>query len=215
MLGWLLGATTWSVMSILVAFMGGLGLGGILWGRLVGRSARHLRLFGLMEVAIGCYSLAVPILFEWIGHLFVVATHVVGDSPGIGLAIRVVTVVVALAPPTLLMGGTLPVITRFAAAGRSEPGRTAGWLYAANTAGAVAGCYATGCLLIFWLGVIETNIVAALIDLGVGVAALTWDHWTGVPPEESRPAENRAATPSPGRRGLVDRVGLRLLRDGI
>ena len=26
MLGWLLGATTWSVMAILVAFMGGLGL---------------------------------------------------------------------------------------------------------------------------------------------------------------------------------------------
>ena len=34
MLGWLLGATTWSVMTILVAFMGGLGLGGILWGYL-------------------------------------------------------------------------------------------------------------------------------------------------------------------------------------
>ena len=28
MLGWLLGATTWSVMTVLVAFMGGLGLGG-------------------------------------------------------------------------------------------------------------------------------------------------------------------------------------------
>src|SRR3954452_1957652 len=60
MLGWLLGATTWSVMTVLVAFMGGLGLGGILWGRWAGRSTRPLRLFGLMEVAIGLYSLAVP-----------------------------------------------------------------------------------------------------------------------------------------------------------
>src|SRR5262245_63673233 len=32
MLGWLLGGTTWAVMTILVAFMGGLGLGGIFWG---------------------------------------------------------------------------------------------------------------------------------------------------------------------------------------
>ena len=36
MLGWLLGATTWSVMTVLIAFMGGLGLGGILWGRWAG-----------------------------------------------------------------------------------------------------------------------------------------------------------------------------------
>ncbi len=81
----------------------------------------------------------------------------------------------ALAPPTLLMGGTLPVLARFAAAGRTLPGRAAGSLYAANTAGAVVGCFVAGCVLIFWLGVIETNIVAALVDLGVGVIALVWD----------------------------------------
>ncbi len=178
MLGWLLGATTWSVMTVLVAFMGGLGLGGILWGRWASRSARPLRLFGRMEVAIGLYSLAVPIVFDGLGGFFVAATRVVGDSPEIAMAIRIVTAVIALAPPTLLMGGTLPVLTRFAAAGRAEPGRTAGWLYAANTAGAVLGCFVTGCLLIYWLGVVETNWVAALIDLGVGVAAIVWDRWS-------------------------------------
>src|SRR3954451_18043964 len=63
MLGWLLGATTWAVMAVLVAFMGGLGLGSLFWGRRVGRTERPLRLFGLMEVAIGLYSLTVPLLF--------------------------------------------------------------------------------------------------------------------------------------------------------
>ena len=67
MLGWLLGATTWSVMTVLIAFMGGLGLGGILWGRLAGRYERPLRLFGLMEISIGLYSLAVPFLFDGLG----------------------------------------------------------------------------------------------------------------------------------------------------
>ena len=175
MLGWLMGATTWSVMTILVAFMGGLGLGGILLGRRASRSARPLRLFGLMEVAIGLYSLAVPLLFDGLGRLFVLSAHLLGDSPGTTMAARVVLAVLALAPPTLLMGGTLPVLTRFAAVGRDEPGRTAGWLYAANTAGAVVGCFITGCLLISWLGVIETNLVAAAVDLGVGVGALVWD----------------------------------------
>jgi spermidine synthase len=175
MLAWLLGATTWSVMTILVAFMGGLGLGGIFWGRRAARHARPLRLFGLMEVAIGLYSLVVPILFQWLGSLFVVATQAMGDSPAAAVSLRVVVVVLALAPPTLLMGGTLPVLTRFAAAGEAQPGRLAGLLYAANTSGAVAGCFVTGCFLIFWLGVVETNLVAALIDLGVGAIALLWD----------------------------------------
>jgi spermidine synthase len=175
MMGWLLGATTWSVMTVLIAFLGGLGLGGIVWGRWAGRTERPLRLFGLLEIAIGLYSLAVPLIFEGLGRFFVLATHFVGESPGAGMALRVLTAVLSLGPPTFLMGGTLPVLTRFAAVGRSLPGRTAGTLYAANTAGAVIGCLVTGCVLIFWLGVVETNLIAALIDLAVGTAALAWD----------------------------------------
>ena len=198
MLGWILGATTWSVMTILVAFMGGLGLGGILLGRLASRSARPLRLFGRMEIAIGLYSLAVPVLFESMGGFFVSATRLLGDAPEIGLALRIITAVVALAPPTLLMGGTLPVLTRFAASGRAEPGRTAGWLYAANTAGAVVGCFATGCLLIYWLGVGATNWAAAIIDLGVGFSALAWDRWSIPLAEDYRPSSKSVAGPALG-----------------
>jgi spermidine synthase len=175
MLGWLLGATTWSVMTVLVAFMGGLGLGAIFWGKRVARSPRALRLFGLMELSIGLYSLAVPVLFEWLGRSFVALNHLMGDSPGTALALRVVTSALALAPPTLLMGGTLPVLTRFLALGHAQPGRAAGSLYAANTAGAVVGCALTGCVLIRVLGVVESNIVAALVDLVVGGFALWWD----------------------------------------
>ena len=76
-----------------------------------------------------------------------VATRVVGESPVAAIALRVVTAVLALAPPTLLMGGTLPVLTRFVAVGSAQPGRTAGLLYAANTAGAVAGCFVDGVLV--------------------------------------------------------------------
>ena len=180
MLGWLLGATTWSVMTVLIAFIGGLGLGGILWGRWAGRSERPLRLFGLMEIAIGLYSLAMPIVFEALGSLFAATTRVVGESPPATLFVRVLTAVLALAPPTLLMGGTLPVLTRFATAQRSLPGRVAGALYAANTAGAVVGCFMAGCVFLFWLGVIETNIVAAFIDLAVGAIALFWDRRTRI-----------------------------------
>ena len=189
MLGRLLGATTWSVMAILVAFMGGLGLGGLLWGRRASRSARALRLFGLMEVAIGLYSLAVPLLFEGLGRLLVVASHLVGESPAAAITVRVITAVLALAPPTLLMGGTLPVLAVFAAGRRAERRRIAGWLYAANTAGAVLGCFVAGCFLIPRIGVVETNLVAALVDLGVGTAALAWDRRRIATPRDTETPE--------------------------
>jgi spermidine synthase len=187
MLGWLLGATTWSVMTVLVAFMGGLGLGAILWGRKASQSARPLRLFGLLEVAIGLYSFAVPVLFDGLGQIIVVATRITGDSATAAIVVRVAVAILALAPPTLLMGGTLPVLTRFVAVGRAEPGRVAGWLYAANTAGAVLGCAVTGCWLIYWLGVIETNTLAAVLDLGVGLVALGLERGTIVESDEARP----------------------------
>ena len=68
MLGWSLGATTWSVMTVLVAYLGGLGLGGIFWGLRAHRSLRPLRLFGWLECAIGLYALTVPAMFGWLGR---------------------------------------------------------------------------------------------------------------------------------------------------
>ena len=110
------------------------------------------------------------------------------------------------------MGGTLPVLTQFAAAGRAEPGRIAGALYAANTAGAVLGCFVTGCWLIFWLGVIETNILAAVIDLGVGIAALAWDRRIATTQSGSHSARDAGSFPRLRQNGDSDRGGLRVLR---
>jgi spermidine synthase len=194
MLGWLLGATTWSVMTVLVAYLGGLGLGAWLWGRRASRAGRPLRLFGVLEIAIGLYSLAVPILFGWLGEFFVAAMRIVGDSAPAVMTLRVVAAVLALAPPTLLMGGTLPVLTRFASFGRAQPGRTAGLLYAANTAGAVVGCSLAGCVLIHVLGVIETNLAASLIDLGVGGTALYWSRGTAAIPADREKTAVKPAT---------------------
>jgi spermidine synthase len=155
-----------------------------------------------MEVAIGLYSLAVPLLFGWLGRLFVAASHLVGESPWAMIGLSVATAVFALAPPTLLMGGTLPVLTRFAAVGAAQPGRTAGLLYAVNTAGAVLGCFLAGVLLVFRLGVVETNLVAAAIDLAVGAMALAFDGRAVATPDGRRPAGSMAA-PAPGRVALL------------
>ena len=54
------GSTTLAASTILVAYMLGLGLGGLAGGRLGGRLRDGVRAYGWIEIAIGCYALLVP-----------------------------------------------------------------------------------------------------------------------------------------------------------
>ncbi len=196
----LLGATTWCVLTVLIAFMGGLGIGAFLWGRWARDSTRPLRLYAMMEMALGAYTLTVPWLFDGIGALFIAATRAWGEGLGGSIVARVGAAVLALAVPTVLMGGTLPVLTRIVAALMTgQPGRAAGRLFAVNTAGAVVGCFATGCLLILWLGLDATNALAATLDLGVGLLALVIDR--GLEPLPAFEALAGQSGRVPGRNG--------------
>lgn len=194
----LLGATTWAVLAVLAAYMGGLGLGSLVWGRVVGRTPRPLRLYGWLELGVGAYALAVPAIVRAVGGLVALAAQTLGEPVGSGVGVRVAAAVLALTPPTLLMGGTLPVLTRFAAAGGGQPGRTAAALYAANTLGAVVGCFAAGCALILWLGVVETNTLAGVAALAVGCVALALDRRGGA---------GGAAVPDPAAAAAGPRAG--------
>src|SRR5512143_3648183 len=57
------GATTFAVSTVLTAFMGGLALGSFYFGRRSEKISRPLRFYGLLEIGIGLYGLAVPLIF--------------------------------------------------------------------------------------------------------------------------------------------------------
>src|SRR5947199_4797532 len=60
MLTLVFGSTTLAVSTVLTAFMGGLGLGSYLAGRMADRLRDPVRAYALAEAAIGVYALAVP-----------------------------------------------------------------------------------------------------------------------------------------------------------
>ena len=78
---------------------------------------------------------------------------------------------IVLALPTILMGGTLPVLLSAVARSNSELGMRAGRFYAVNTAGAVAGTLAAGFVLIPWVGLRLTLLVAVALNLLAGAVA--------------------------------------------
>ena len=76
-----------------------------------------------------------------------------------------------LSVPTVLMGGTLPVIGKSVVKSPGEVGDGVGGLYGINTFGAVAGCMIAGFLLIELAGIKATSCIASFINLSVGGVA--------------------------------------------
>lgn len=163
------GSTTLATSTVLVAFMVGLGIGGILGGRLVRARVPALRTYGLLELGIGMSALLVPLVLG----LFPLLNHAVLADLAFGQATlaRFFAVLVALAPSTVLMGATLPVVvSAWVPQGGSV--RPLGILYAANTTGAVAGVLLSTVVMLGFAGVWGTNVIAAGMCCSVGALAL-------------------------------------------
>ena len=155
------GATSVAMASVLAAVIGGMALGAHLFGRRADRSPSPLRFYGLLEVGVCAGAVLSPTLLSLARPGF--------DASG--LALRFLLGTLVLAPPAILMGGTLPAAAA-ALHSTGARGRDLGLLYALNTLGAVCGTFAAGFLLLPAFGLAWTMRLAALLPGTAGVIAL-------------------------------------------
>jgi spermidine synthase len=178
MLGLVFGMTTLAIGLVLAAFMGGLALGSAIAARLAARIARAVRAYALIEVAIGLYALAVPMLFRGIDRVYAaVWQHFHQGFYGFAAA-RFVLAAIVLLIPTALMGATLPLLAEAVGAGQSRRNSIT-TLYACNLAGAIAGTIAAGFFFLPSFGVRATIWIAAAMNLVIGVVAFLIDSKAG------------------------------------
>lgn len=162
-----LGTTNAAVTLVLAMFLGGLGLGALLAGRSGGKlgAARLGRRFLLLEIGAAAFAAGLP--------LYLAGTLPVLRLTEAGPGAFVFTAVIAsgfLLPAATLMGATLPTLTALCRrVGDRGEGRAAGWLYAANTAGALAGSVAAARLLIPELGLTGSTLCGIAANLAAGV----------------------------------------------
>jgi spermidine synthase len=162
-----LGSSAVSVGVLLATFMGGMCLGSYLLPRLV--SARHhpLRVYALLELAIGVFGLLLLVLMPFAGRVYTTW----GGYGFTGFLLRGLVASVCLLPPTLAMGATLPAVSRWI---ETTPRGVAwlGFFYAGNIAGAVAGSLIAGFYLLRVYDVTIATFVAAAINSVVAALAL-------------------------------------------
>lgn len=169
-LSYLLGNTLFAVSTVVAAFMAGLCVGSALLSRRTRPIASPLRVYGLLQLAIGVYGVISIPLFRATEPLLR-ALHQSTQGTGFLIA-RFLVVLVVMLGPVMLMGMTLPLLTSCFAGDRERYARVAGVLYGLNTLGAVLGTLCAGFVLLPALGLLRSTWLAGSLDIAVGLVAI-------------------------------------------
>jgi spermidine synthase len=194
------GSTLFATSAILSTFMGGLALGAFVAGRIMDASKTHpLRIYGLLEIAIGAYALLVPVLFAALTPVYRIVWSLGGSESLVLLSLaKFVGIAVVLLPPTTLMGASLPVLARQVADDPDRIGGKVGTLYAINTFGAVAGTFLAGFVAIPGIGAQRTLWITAAANFALGAVAIHLARRSDTRPTSDRGPEAFAPASRPG-----------------
>ena len=208
------GSTVFATSTVLTAFMAGLALGSYYFGRKIDESTTSpLRIYAFLEAGIGAFCLVWPLILAVLSALYVlIHRNVTSEFYTLSLIRFVLTFGILLIPSTL-MGGTLPVLTRFFVKRLEQLGTNIGILYALNTFGAVIGTVAAGFFLIEALGIQWTLGVGVVINFVVTVIALAITPKASAteiddPQEETQQPESEVVTHQPERNLVLWAIGV-------
>jgi spermidine synthase len=162
-----IGSSTLSLSVLLSTYMGGLCVGSLLFARVISARYHPLRVYALLELGIGIIGILVLFGMPLVGGAY---TAWAGTGTA-GIALRCVAAAVCLLPPTLLMGATLPALSRWV---ETTP-RGVAWLglfYAGNISGAVVGSLVAGFYLLRLHDMPTATYVAVALNTAVALLAL-------------------------------------------
>jgi spermidine synthase len=151
-----LGSTAVSLAVLLSVFMGGMCVGSWVLPRFVSPTYHPLRVYAVIELAIGVFGVLVLHVAPLAGSVY---TSWAGDGLR-GFLLRGGVAAVVLLAPAMLMGATLPALAR-----QAPGGSALGFLYTANLAGAVAGCLISGFYLLRKYDVATASYAAAAVNV--------------------------------------------------
>jgi len=158
------GVDVHAVTIAVSGFFAGLALGGWALGEIVEQVRRPLLLYAVIEAGVGLTAVGCTLILACSAVFFAALENHIGF-----LAWSLPFLLVGL--PAMLMGGTLPVLIRALSAQNGRISSTGGGLYAANTAGAIAGAVLTSFVLIPWLGVTGSALFAGVLNFGLAIGA--------------------------------------------
>jgi spermidine synthase len=162
----IIGSSSISLGILLGTFMGGMCVGSLLLSRIISARQHPLRVYAALEIGIGVMGLLILVAMPLVGGIYTAW----GGEGTFGIIFRAIVAGICLLPPTVLMGATLPAISRWV---KATPDGVSwlGFFYGGNIAGGVAGCVLAGFYLLRMFDVATATMVAVAINVAVaGIA---------------------------------------------
>jgi predicted membrane-bound spermidine synthase len=191
----LFGSTIYAQTVVLAVFMGGLALGNRLFGSRADRLPHPVRTYGYLEILIGVYAFLFPALDRLADRMFVTLGAPIVEHSGWLLTLKGLLSAALLLGPTILMGGTLPLLAAWLQRSSLDAGRSSARFYAVNSLGAVAGAGIAGFFLVQHLGLVTTLQITAVLNILIGITAIAL---SGRSIQSDKSAESSAPKPQPG-----------------
>lgn len=168
----MLGSTVQAQTVVLAVFMGGLAIGNRIFGKRSISVKNPLLVYGVLEIIIGLYAYFFTWFYKAADWSFMtIGSHFFNVS-SVLLILKLVISVVLLTIPTIMMGGTLPVIAAWI---EKQPGfdsgARVGIFYATNSLGAVFGAGLAAFYLIEAFGMASSLELTALANFAIGAVA--------------------------------------------
>src|SRR5260370_18894557 len=166
------GSTIYAQTAVLAAFMGGLALGNRLCGGWADWLREPVRFYGYFEIGIGVYAFFFPTFDRIADRLFVSIGSGIVERTGLLLALKGGLSAALLLGPTMLMGGTLPLLAAWLQKSSLDSGRQSARFYSVNSPGAVTGSLLAGFWLVQNLGMVSSLQMTALVNVVIGAMAI-------------------------------------------
>jgi len=166
------GSTVYAQTVVLAVFMGGLALGNRIIGARSDLLQKPLVAYGFLEVSIGLYAFCFPWIHKAADRIFVAVGSPLLDHSYALLVLKGALSIGLLLLPTVMMGGTLPLLSAWLQKQSNDAGRWSARFYSTNSLGAVFGSWVAGFILIRSIGMISTLQMTALANVVLGFTAV-------------------------------------------
>jgi spermidine synthase len=162
----------YSFALMLTIFLAGLAVGSALAAWQLRRRQATLIQFGALQLGIGLLAILALFVFARLPSL-PIEDVLGGYSVSREMLYELFLAFITLFPTTLLIGALFPVVSSLFTGEQTETvGGKIGLINTLNTLGAIIGSLCAGFLLIPWLGLRNTTLFLAVINLALGTGAL-------------------------------------------
>ena len=166
------GSTIYAQTVVLAVFMGGLALGNRIFGGRADALRQPVKIYGALEVFIGIYAFLFPALDRATDKIFIAMGTPIAEHAVWLLILKGILSAALLLGPTILMGGTLPLLAAWLHQFSTDAGRRSARFYSVNSLGAVTGATLAGFWLVQHYGMIATLQITATVNVFIGTAAI-------------------------------------------